>query len=76
MARFISKCSNQVLTIKPSRNQIVEGIVENISGEHIRFENGVYETEDKKELEFLRKHRFFGNRIFEDKVTKKQEAAE
>lgn len=67
MAKFISKCSNQVLCMKPQRPQIIDGIVIPVPGEHIRFENGEYETSDKKEIEFITKHRLFGSQIFEDK---------
>jgi hypothetical protein len=65
MAKFISKCANQVLTMKPQRNQILDGIVFPVQGEHIRFNNGEYETEDKKEIEFIKKHRLFGSQIAE-----------
>jgi len=57
--------------MKPKRTQIIDGIVQPVDGQHIRFENGQYATEDKKEIEYIRKHRLFGNAIFEDK---KQEA--
>lgn len=67
MTKFISRCSNQVLTIKPSRVQNVDGIVVPVPGEHIRFNNGEYETDEKKEIDFIKKHRLFGNAIFEDK---------
>lgn len=68
MAKFISRCSNQVLTMKPQRTQIIDGIVLPVPGEHIRFENGEYTTNDKKEIEFLKKHRLNGSAFFEDQV--------
>jgi hypothetical protein len=67
MAKFIAKCSNQVLCMKPQRVQVVDGIVLPVPGEHIRFNNGEYETADKKEVEFIKNHRLFGSQIFEDK---------
>jgi hypothetical protein len=67
MAKFISKCQNQVLCIKPKRVQVIEGIAQVIEGQHIRFENGEVETSNKDEVAFIRKHRLFGNQIFEEK---------
>lgn len=69
MAKFISRCSNQVLCIKPKRNQILEGVVQVMEGEHIRFENGEFHTDDKKQIDFIKKHRLYGNQIFEDNKT-------
>mgnify|MGYP001260819923 CR=1 FL=1 len=65
MAKFQSRCPNQVLCIKPARNSVVDGIVVPVPGEHIRFENGEYVTNDKDKIAFLRKHRFFGTSIVE-----------
>lgn len=65
MNKFISKCPNQILCIKPQRMQVLDGIPVPIPGEHIRFENGEYVTENKKEIEFIHKHKFFGVRITE-----------
>lgn len=64
--KFISKCSNQVLCMKPQRVTVVEGMPISVPGEHIRFENGEFETADDQQIEFIRTHRFFGNQIFED----------
>jgi len=66
MAKFISRCDNQVLTIKPQRNQILDGVVFPVAGEHIRFDRGQYETSDKNEIAFIRKHRLFGSQIIEE----------
>lgn len=75
MAKFISRCRNQVLTIKPQRTQIFDGIAQPVPGEHIRFENGELTVDDrseegKKQSEFIRNHRFFGTQIFEEKKAK------
>jgi hypothetical protein len=59
MAKFISKCANQTICMKPNRVQIVDGIAVNVAGQTIRFNNGEYETTDKKEIDFLRKHRLY-----------------
>lgn len=64
-AKFVSKCHNQVLTVKPARTQVMDGIVIPVPGEHIRFERGEFITSDKKEIEFIRKHRLFGSTITE-----------
>lgn len=66
--KFIAKCHNQVLTMKPKRNQIVDGMVIVIEGEHIRFDRFEYITEDPREIEFIRNHRFFGLEITESAV--------
>lgn len=68
MAKFIAKCQNQVLCMKPKRNQTVNGLTEVVEGQHIRFENGEVETSNKDEIAFIRKHRLFGNQIFEETV--------
>jgi len=68
MAKFQSRCPNQVLCMKPARNSIVDGIVVPVPGEHIRFHNGEYETTDKDQIAFIRRHRLFGTSIVE--VTK------
>lgn len=63
MAKYQSRCPNQVLCIKPARNSIIDGIVVPVPGEHIRFENGEYATDDKKKIEYLQSHRLFGSAI-------------
>ncbi|GIO13539.1 hypothetical protein J19TS2_30940 [Cohnella xylanilytica] len=63
MAKYQSRCHNQVLCIKPARNSIVDGIVVPVPGEHIRFENSEYETDDKKKIDFIERHRLFGTAI-------------
>ena len=73
MAKFIAQCSNQVLCMKPQRVQVVDGIVLPVPGEHIRFNNGEYETNDKKEIEFIKNHRLYQSQIFEDKRGAAQE---
>lgn len=73
MAKFISKCHNQVLCMKPKRNVTTNGVTEVVEGQHIRFENGEAETNNKDEIAFIRKHRLFGNQIFEE--TAKEEVA-
>jgi hypothetical protein len=65
MAKFLSKCPNQVICMKPNRVQIYDGIPMPVQGQHIRFNNGEYEATDKKEIEFIRKHSLFGRCITE-----------
>lgn len=69
MAKFISRCANQVLCMRPKRVQIIDGIAQTVEGQHIRFENGEVQTEDKQEIMFIRKHRLFGSGIFEEKAS-------
>lgn len=65
LAKFISKYAGFVLVMEPHTN---EG-----PGHHIKFENGVYVTEDPEEIEFLRNHREFGISITEDTTLFRQE---
>lgn len=65
MAKFISKCKNQVLCMVPNRVQIVDGIPVQAPGKHIRFNNGEFETQDKKEMDFIRKHQLASSDIVE-----------
>jgi hypothetical protein len=79
MAMFQSRCPNQVLCMKPARNSIIDGIVVPVPGEHIRFENGEYESSDKDKIAYLKRHPLFGTAIIEVKARDKvaaQSAAE
>lgn len=76
MAKFMSRCQNQVLCMKPKRMQIIDGIAIPVEGEHIRFENGEFETDDKKKIDYLKKHRLYGSQIVEVKQTDKDAAGE
>lgn len=76
MAKFQSRCPNQVLCIKPARNSIIDGIVVPVPGEHIRFEQGEFVTDDKKKIEYLESHRLFGSAIVRvDETSTKARAA-
>jgi hypothetical protein len=57
--KFISKYENLVLCVKPNRVQIQDGIAMQVPGEHIRFQGFEYETTDKSEIVFLKKHRLY-----------------
>lgn len=63
--KFVAKCHNQVLTMKPKRNQIVDGMVMVVEGEHIRFDRHEYATSDQREINYLRNHILYGNAITE-----------
>ena len=75
MAKYQSKCPNQVLCIKPARSSIIDGIVVPVPGEHVRFENGEYVTTDKKRIDFIEGHRLFGSAIVRVDEPKKEPAA-
>lgn len=75
VAKYRSRCANQVLCVKPARNSIIDGIVVPVPGEHIRFENGEFSTDDKKKAEFIENHRLFGNAIVRVDEPKKAAAA-
>lgn len=65
MAKFLSKCSNQILCMVPNRVQVVDGIMMPVPGKRIEFVNGEYETTDKQEMAFIKKHRLYGSAITE-----------
>jgi hypothetical protein len=65
MTKFLSKCPNQVICVKPNRVQIFDGIAVPVPGQTIRFNSGEYEATDRKEIDFLRKHSLFGRGITE-----------
>lgn len=64
MANFVSRYANHILVIEPADFETGR------AGRRIEFINGKYSTEDKKEIEFLRKHRDFGVFIFEENTPK------
>lgn len=65
MAKFASKCPNQILTIIPNRRAIQDGIVMPKPGRHINFNAGEYTTTDKQEINFIHAHPMFGVSIVE-----------
>jgi len=62
---FVSKFVRLNLVMKPGSKSYVDGRVIVKAGRSIQFENGKYKTEDKKEIDFIRKHRLFSTAIFE-----------
>lgn len=58
--RFISDCHSQMIANSQLDNMI-------------KFENGAYETEDKKEIEVIKKCPLFNIKIFEIKEPKVKE---
>lgn len=58
--KFVSKYENHVLCVKPNRVAIQDGIAMQVPGEHIRFNKFEYETTDKKEIAYLKKHSLYG----------------
>jgi len=57
--RFASKFKNHVLIVEPA----IRGVS---PGKKIEFKDGVYETEDKKEIKAIKSSRDFGLFILED----------
>lgn len=77
--KYVSKCHNLTLCVKPNRNQIIDGIVVAIPGEHVRFSRNEFETKDKKTIEFLDKHNLNGSaftKVNESDVKEKTTAEE
>lgn len=58
---YISKYLSLRLVIKSSYGKEVDGRVVVLQGTSIQFVNGVYTTEDDKEIEFLDNHKNFGS---------------
>jgi len=74
MAKFTSKYKNLRIVIEPDDVEFVKGKTRIVPGKHIQFENNVFTTDDKKEIEFLKNHSDFGRTIFcEDDVIEKAE---
>jgi hypothetical protein len=71
--KFISKYENHVLCVKPNRVAVQDGIAMQVPGEHIRFNKFEFETTDKKEIAFLKKHALYGVAITEVEETKTEE---
>lgn len=65
MAKFLSKCENQILCMTPGDKQVIGSTIMNVKGKHIRFGNGEYETTDQEEIEFIKSHRLYGSQIIE-----------
>jgi hypothetical protein len=63
--KFLSKCPNQIICMVPNRVQVFDGIMMQVPGKRIEFVNGEYETTDKKEIDFLKKHKLNGPAITE-----------
>ena len=63
---FISKYREHIVCMEPASKDK--------KGRRIEFHNGRYQTTDKKEIEFLRKHREFGISITEVTEAPKTEA--
>lgn len=61
MARFLSRYMNYGLTVQVNGRELGT----------IRFQDGVFETEDKTFINYLRRHPDFGVAIFEDKEVAK-----
>lgn len=60
MAKFISKYTDYQVLIRATYVEVKNGIPILNRGEKIVFEKGEYVTEDKKTIDFLRKHKANG----------------
>lgn len=76
MAKYQSWCPNQVLGMVNNHVKVLDGITMPVPGKRIRFENGFFETEDPKEVEFIESNWLFGSKIVRiDEAKKKAPAA-
>ena len=71
--RYVSRSAKLRLIVKPTRvDRTNSG--ENIKpGEDIQFVNGVFDTDKKKEINFIENHPRFNVNIFRQKTKKEQE---
>ena len=76
MAKFISKYNNYQVLVKPTYMEVKNGIPILNRGEKIVFEKGEYVTEDKKTIDFLRKHKANGIDFIEVKLEERGKQAE
>lgn len=75
MVKFISKYNNYQVLVKPTYMEVKNGIPILNRGEKIVFENGEYVTEDKKTIDFLRKHKANGIDFIEVKLEERGKQA-
>ena len=75
MAKFISKYNNYQVLVKPTYMEVKNGIPILNRGEKIVFEKGEYVTEDKKTIDFLRKHKANGIDFIEVKLEERGKQA-
>lgn len=61
MVEFASRYNTLTLTMSPPRKEYRGNERVFIPGRVIKFENGVYRTNDPEEIEFLRNHRWYGS---------------
>ena len=65
MVKFVSPHGSLRLVVKPASKSIVDGRIIAHMGKSIQFVGGIYTTEDKKEIDFIRGHNRFGTSVFE-----------
>ena len=75
-SRFFSKSKNYKILVTPTTLDVKNNIPILTNGKKIEFQNGEYVTEDRKEIEFLRKHKAFGIDFVEDKTPTEDGAAQ
>ena len=65
MGKFVTPHGSLRLVVKPASKSIVDGRIIAHMGKSIQFVGGIYTTEDKKEIDFIRGHNRFGTSVFE-----------
>ena len=70
---FHSKYGNLKLTMKPPTREGVGIHSRIVPGRLIQFEDGIYKTSDPEEIQFIRKHRWFGKFIWEQSQISQQD---
>lgn len=58
--KFISKCPNLTILIEPYVINVVNNIPQHVRGKKVEFVTNEFVTDDKKIIDFLRKHKGFG----------------
>lgn len=77
MAKFTSPHKNFRITVVPDDIEVIKGKTKVIPGKRIQFENGLFVTEDKQLIEFLKNYSGFGKDVFceSEKIEKAVEKA-
>lgn len=78
-ARYISRFLALRIVVKPAYTKEVDGRIVTVPGKDIRFDQGVFETEDQELIDFLEADKSFGTtyiRVPDDVINPKNDRAE
>ncbi len=70
MFTFVSPTHNYKIVLRPSYQQVINGIAELVYGKSVQFEKGELKVSDKETADAIRKSKGFGKYCFEQKQEK------